>query len=137
MEKFGSYRDPRRPQRSAESTRAQRTGQAAEEAAVKFLEREGLTLLARNYRRRTGELDIVLRAPQAVVIVEVRSRSSDRFGSAAASVGLRKRQRILRTSAQFLQRRKDLAALPVRFDVLIVHAPLSVKPRLEWIQHAF
>jgi putative endonuclease len=104
---------------------------------VKFLEHRGLTLLARNYRRRTGELDVVMRAPQSVVIVEVRSRSSDRFGGAAASVGFRKRQRILRTSAQFLQSRKDLAALPVRFDVLVVHAPLSERPRLEWIQHAF
>lgn len=112
-------------------------GQAAERAAVEFLQSQGLTILLRNFRRRLGELDVVAREGAVLVIAEVRTRSSDRFGGAAASVGLRKQMRLLRATAQLLQQRKDLAACRIRFDVIIVHAPLSRQAHIEWIRHAF
>jgi len=115
----------------------QRIGQSAEDAAVGFLESQGLTILLRNFRRRLGELDIVAREGAVLVIAEVRTRSSERFGGAAASVDARKQGRLLRTAAQLLQQRKDLAKCRVRFDVIVVHRPLSRQVRVEWIKHAF
>jgi putative endonuclease len=115
----------------------QRIGQRAEDTAVGFLESQGLTVLLRNYRRRAGELDIVAREGALLVIAEVRTRSSERFGGAAASVDLRKQHRLLRAAAQLLQQRKDLAKCRVRFDVIVVHRPLSRQVRVEWIKHAF
>jgi len=110
----------------------QRIGQSAEDSAVEFLRSRGLTVLLRNYRGKVGELDIVARDESTLVVVEVRTRSSDRFGGAAASVDSRKQTKIRRAAALLVQRRRDLAALPVRFDVI------AIGPKgLEWIKHAF
>jgi putative endonuclease len=112
-------------------------GRKAEDIAADFLTAQGLELLLRNYRRRRGELDVVARERDVLVIAEVRTRSSDEYGGAAASVGARKRGRIVRASLQLLQQRKDLARLPVRFDVLVVSELDGDAPKVEWIKHAF
>lgn len=119
------------------TTARQERGQHAEALACKYLQGRGLELLARNYRRRLGELDLVLRDGGTLVIVEVRTRARDDYGGAAASVDGWKRRRIVRAAQQLLQARRDLAALPSRFDVVIVHDVASDKPRVEWIRHAF
>jgi putative endonuclease len=108
-------------------------GQRAEDIAVGFLRARGLQILERNFRRRLGELDIVAREGDTLVIVEVRTRSSDRFGGAAASVGLRKQRRLMRAAAQLLQQRRDLSHLRARFDVAVVGGNGDV----EWLRHAF
>jgi putative endonuclease len=115
----------------------QQIGRAAENAAVAFLESQGLSIVLRNYLRRTGELDVVARDQSTLIIIEVRTRSSNAFGSAAASVTYRKQTRILRAASQLLQQRRELGSLRVRFDVIVVHEPLSELPRVEWIKHAF
>jgi putative endonuclease len=110
----------------------QRIGKSAEDVAVRFLESHGLTILLRNYYGRVGELDIVARDEHTLVVVEVRMRSNARFGGAAASVGWRKQEKIRRATALLIHQRKDLAQLPVRFDVI------AMGPHgLEWIKHAF
>ena len=112
-------------------------GGAAERLAAEHLVARGLEILLRNYRRRTGELDIVAREGEVLVIVEVRMRATAAFGGAAASVDGLKRARIVRTAAQLLQRRRDLAQMRVRFDVIVV-GDLAERPiPLEWIRHAF
>jgi putative endonuclease len=116
---------------------SQERGRAAETIAAAFLVSQGLSILLRNYRRRAGELDIVARDQKTLIIAEVRTRSSNTFGGAAASVGFRKQSRLIRAAAQLLQQRKDLAALRVRFDVVIVHNAGSQVPRVEWIKSAF
>ncbi|HUO18280.1 MAG TPA: YraN family protein [Steroidobacteraceae bacterium] len=118
-------------------TQRQRAGQRAEELAAEFLRAQGCEILERNYRRRLGELDLVARERGVLVIAEVRTRASAEFGGAAASVDRRKQQRIARAASQLLQRRRDLARLPVRFDVLVVSGPEGPAPRIEWIRHAF
>jgi putative endonuclease len=115
----------------------QERGRAAEVIAAAFLESQGLSILLRNYRRRAGELDIVARDEKILIIAEVRTRSSNAFGGAAASVGFRKQSRLIRAAQQLLQQRKDLAALRVRFDVIIIHNARSGLPRVEWIKNAF
>ena len=118
-------------------TAQQQTGQRAEELAAEFLRAAGCEILQCNYRRRLGELDIVARTAGVLVIAEVRTRASNAYGGAAASVDRRKQQRITRAASQLLQQRADLAALPVRFDVLVVSDPYGPTPAVEWIQHAF
>lgn len=109
-----------------------RIGQAAEDAAVEFLRAQGLEVLLRNFRFRLGELDIVARDGPTLVIVEVRARTSDHFGGAAASVGARKQTKLRRAAALLLQQHRELSNLPVRFDVIAVKGS-----RVEWIRHAF
>jgi putative endonuclease len=112
-------------------------GKTAENIATEFLQEQGLEVLQRNYRRRSGELDIVARTADVLVIVEVRTRSTESFGGAAASVDGWKRHKIIRATMQLQQQHKALAQLRVRFDVVVVHAPQSEDPRVEWIRHAF
>ena len=112
-------------------------GKSAEDVACEFLQSQGLELLQRNYRRRGGELDIVARAGEVLIIAEVRTRSTESFGGAAASVDGWKQHKIIRAATQLLQQHKSLAQLRVRFDVVVVHEPGTQQARVEWIQHAF
>jgi putative endonuclease len=115
----------------------QQRGKRAEQLAAEFLRAAGCEILQCNYARRLGELDIVARANEVLVIAEVRTRTSNAYGGAAASIDRRKRRRITRAASQLLQQRSDLAQLPVRFDVLVVNDPYGPSPAIEWIQHAF
>ena len=110
----------------------QQIGHAAEDAAVAFLISRGVEIVARNFRCRMGELDVIGREADTLIVVEVRMRASNRFGGAAASVNYRKQAKLQRAAALFLQQRKDLARLRVRFDVVAL-SPTGI----EWIKHAF
>jgi len=118
-------------------TPRQQSGRRAEQLAAEFLRAAGCEILVCNYRRRLGELDIVARSRDVLVVAEVRTRASTVYGGAAASVTYSKQRRITRAAAQLLQQRADLARLPVRFDVVVVTDPLGEAPAVEWIQHAF
>jgi putative endonuclease len=107
-------------------------GEAAEALAARFLEARGLTIVARNYRCRFGEIDLVARSGSTLVFVEVRARASDAFGGAAASITTAKRQRLVRTARHYLAQRGGQRAC--RFDVVLLSGAL---PRVEWIQNAF
>ena len=117
--------------------RRRHTGAAAENVAAQFLETQGLKIVARNYRRRLGELDLIAEDQDVLAIIEVRTRSSDLYGGAAASVSAAKQRRIVRAAAQLLQQRRDYARRRVRFDVIVVRDPVGSAPAVEWIRHAF
>jgi putative endonuclease len=108
------------------------TGALAENSAAAFLESQGFQILARNFLRRVGELDVVARAGDLLVIAEVRTRADDRFGGAAASIGPAKQRRIIATAALFLDQHPQLRKCRARFDVIVVR-----DGRIEWLQHAF
>ena len=95
-------------------------GRAAEAAAARHLERQGYRILATNFRAKGGELDIVAMDGNALAIVEVRYRATDRFGGAAASITTGKRSRIIRAARALLATNPPLARLPARFDVVEV-----------------
>ena len=98
-----------------------RTGAAAEKQAERFLKKQGLRIIARNYKtpgRGGGEIDLIAQDGDTLVFVEVRQRSRQDYGGAAASVG-RTKQKHLRFAAQrYLQSLSTLP--PCRFDVLAV-----------------
>lgn len=77
------------------------------------------------------------RQGEVLIIAEVRTRSREDFGGAAASVDGRKRARIVRTTQQLLQQTPALARRPVRFDVIVVRAGDGGAAEVEWIRHAF
>jgi putative endonuclease len=108
------------------------TGTLAENSAAAFLEAQGFLIVARNFLRRIGELDVVARAGDLLVIAEVRTRANDRFGGAAASIGRGKQRRIAATAALFLDQHPELRRCRVRFDVIVVR-----DGRIEWLPHAF
>lgn len=112
-------------------------GAAAEDVAAAYLAAHGAQILERNYRRRLGELDVIAREGDTLLIVEVRTRSSNAYGGAAASVDGRKRRRLVRAAQQLLQQRRALARLAVRFDVVVVSDAGTALPGVEWIRNAF
>lgn len=109
-------------------------GRDAEDLALDYLTRRGLTLVARNFRCRRGELDLVLRDGDTVVVAEIRCRTDNTFGTPAESVDARKQARLVATTLVFLQGRPELAAAPLRFDVVSVSGR---DRRIEWIRDAF
>jgi putative endonuclease len=116
------------------STDRRLLGIQAEERAALHLEQRGFEILARNFRCRRGELDIVARRERVLIIAEVRLRSSDAFGGAAASITRRKQLRILRAARYLLAGRPSLASLSVRFDTLLLR---GLDGPIEWIEDAF
>jgi putative endonuclease len=116
-------------------------GRRGERAAAKFLRKLGYRLLAANVSDRDGELDILALDGDTLVIVEVRSTSSDRPGAVeetAASVDARKQRKITEATARFLAARRLLGKIAVRYDVLVVAWPeLAREPAFRHIPHAF
>ena len=125
-----------KPSPTRPPTAKRRHGDAAESEACRHLERYGLQVIARNYRCKGGEIDVVARENGVVVFVEVRLRTSERFGGAAASIGHAKRRRIVFAAQHYLNYALRVAAgarLPAcRIDVVLVSAF-----DLEWIRDAF
>jgi putative endonuclease len=108
------------------------TGALAENSAASFLESQGFQIVARNFLRRVGELDVVARSGELLVIAEVRTRADDRYGGAAASISYSKQRRIIATAGLYLDQHPEHRHCRVRFDVLVVR-----DGRVEWIPHAF
>jgi len=116
----------------------QQLGRAAEDAAARFLEARCLRILARNYRCRSGEIDIVAETADGVIVIaEVRLRASSRYGGGAGSVGWHKQQRLQRATCHLLARQPALGLRPLRFDVLDLAPDGADGYRIEWIPHAF
>jgi len=116
---------------------AQRRGEAAESLAARHLAAAGLRLIARNYRCRSGELDLICSDRGDLVIVEVRQRSRRDFGGPLASVGPVKQRRIHRTTEYFRLRSPQWAGHAVRFDVIAILGDPESAHELIWVKDAF
>jgi putative endonuclease len=112
----------------------QTRGQQAENAALSYLEHQGLRLVERNYRCRRGEIDLIMQHADALVFVEVRYRRSAQFGSAQESVDRHKQSRLIACASHYLSARKPNR--PLRFDVVAV-APDADGFAFTWIRDAF
>lgn len=117
-------------QKSAAANR----GDAAEAKAAEFLGRQGLTLLAKNFRVRGGEIDLVMDHQGTTVFVEVRLRTNRQFASSLESVTASKQQKLQLAAQHFLNQHSHRQNTPCRFDV-IAFADLQQPP--EWIKAAF
>ncbi len=116
----------------------QQIGRAAEEAAANYLVAHRLKILARNYRCRSGEIDIVAETTGGVIVIaEVRLRATALYGGGAASVDWRKQRRIQRATHHLLARHPALLRQALRFDVLDLMPDGAGSYRIDWIRHAF
>ena len=97
----------------------QALGIRGENLAVAELERRGYAILARRYRTRHGEIDIVARDGETVVFVEVKAKDTAEFGSAAEAVDARKQRRIVSMAVDYLARNR-LTNRACRFDVVAI-----------------
>jgi putative endonuclease len=118
-----------------EDLRRQR-GTQSEQLAADFLQARGLKVLARNFRCKTGELDLVCLDHEVLAIIEVRQRGSQKFGGALQSVTWCKQRKIIRTTRYLLQRQAVWQGRVVRFDVVAVEGPPGAH-RLVWVKDAF
>ena len=114
-------------------SKPQDSGRAAEASAREHLQRHGLRLLAQNWRCRGGELDLVMLDGDTLVFVEMRYRTHSAWGDALESIDARKRQHLILTAEQFLQRESRWSRHPCRFDVVA----LSADKAPNWLRNAF
>lgn len=110
-------------------------GQRAEQSAFDYLLRQGLTPVARNFRSRGGEIDLIMQDGDCLAFIEVRFRTSTRFAEASHTVDRRKQQKLIRTAALFVARNARFRRSTMRFDVVAVVG--AEAPDIQWIADAF
>ncbi len=113
-------------------------GQQAEDIALKFLQTKGMRLIARNYRCKLGEIDLVMQDDGALVFIEVRYRKQSNFGDGAESVDFRKQQKIIRSAEHFLQQHRQYSQSPCRIDVISISKQQNsdYQEIINWIPNA-
>jgi putative endonuclease len=104
-------------------------GREAEERAARYLEAHGQREVARNFRIRGGEIDLICRDGKTLVFVEVRQRNRSDFGGAGASITAAKQGRIVFAARHYLMGKPECDC---RFDCVLIDGN-----RLEWIRNAF
>jgi putative endonuclease len=119
---------------TAQAGTSKQVGDAAEDAALRFLQQAHLRLLSRNYRtpgRGGGEIDLIMRDTDGTtVFVEVRKRKNASHGGAAASISGTKQRRIIFAARHYLMRLP--VQPPCRFDVVVLESG-----EIEWLKAAF
>ena len=117
------------------SDNRQSLGKSGEDLACEELKRRGYAILARGYRSRFGEIDIVARSNKTIVFVEVKTRAGDDFGGSAAAVTPWKQRRIAQMAVDYLSR-YELHDEPCRFDVVTIDMK-DDGPEIVVYEHAF
>src|SRR5512140_1074194 len=111
-------------------------GKSGEDLACRELQRRGYAILARRYRTRYGEIDIVARDGPTIVFVEVKARTSARYGDPADAVTLHKQAKVTAMAEDYLARGR-LHNVPCRFDVVAIGFGADGALKVEVFQNAF
>lgn len=114
-------------------------GQLAEADACQFLEKQGLRLLEKNFRVKSGEIDLIMQDQKHLVFVEVKLRTKQTHGSAIEVIPLPKQSRIIRAATLYLLKQKSYHTAACRFDVVGIAPHKQMRDTLEitWIKDAF
>jgi putative endonuclease len=112
-------------------------GTVGEDAALAWYEAAGYALIARNWRCKVGEIDLVLRRAGDLVFCEVKTRSGSRFGAGYESVTAGKQARLRRLADVFLLSERHDAASRIRFDVASVMLRRGGRPDVQVFDDAF
>lgn len=112
------------------------TGALLEDVAITQLQSNNLLILHRNFRCKTGEIDIIAKDKSYLVFIEVRYRADDLHGSAAETVTRTKQQKISRAAQFYIQTRRWAQNVNCRFDVVAISGHVE-SPKIEWIKDAF
>jgi len=113
-----------------------RLGRAGEDAALRFLKKNGFKIVERGFRLLRGEIDIIAYDRATLVFVEVKTRSGTGFGVPEESVTAAKQDQI-RKIAQLYLMKKRLGDIPCRFDVVSVSLDERDRPSIRHIRDAF
>ena len=108
-------------------------GRFGEDVAVRHLVGMGMTVLERNWRCDLGEIDIVARSGDVLVVVEVKTRATDTFGSPAEAVTARKAFRLRRLAARWLAEH-PVSPAEIRIDVVGVVLPRRGAPQVDHLE---
>lgn len=111
-------------------------GKWGEQQAVLYLRKQGLKILACNYRTPVGEIDIVASSKKELLFIEVKTRRGTGFGLPQEAVGVRKQQQIIRTAQWYMQREKP-GKLQPRFDVVAILCQSDERFSIEHLPNAF
>jgi putative endonuclease len=112
-------------------------GRNSEKMAVRFLKKQGYRILETNYRNSCGEIDIVARYGDTITFVEVKARSSLRFGAPKSAVTEKKQRKLSMVALGYLKE-KGKTGNRARFDVVsILFGQNSKKPEIELVENAF
>ena len=113
-------------------------GRQAEDLALRYLQKQDLTLLERNFRSRFGEIDLIMRQNNTIIFVEVRARKTAAFLHPAESVDYRKRDKIRKTSQVYMHKTAAWNRFDMRFDVIALTGSMgSPGMKIDWIKAAF
>lgn len=112
-------------------------GAGAERTAEHHLCRNGLEPIARNFRCRLGEIDLIAIDDDELVFVEVRQRGPGSYSPAGTTVDRRKQQKLIRTAALFTARHPQYGLCVMRFDVVAIDVDEHGAQSIEWIRDAF
>ncbi len=112
------------------------TGRLGERIACRHLMRAGFDILARRFRARHGEIDIVAFDAGTLVFVEIKTRASGRYGGPWEFVD-REKQRNLQSAADEFISRFDMGAYACRFDIVAVTAPGTRPEEILHLRNAF
>jgi putative endonuclease len=110
-------------------------GKTGEDLACAELEKRGYEIIARRYRQRSGEIDIIARDGETTVFVEVKAKENREFGHAAEAVTLHKQRQIVRLATEYVARH-HLANRPCRFDVVAIQFDAG-RPEIVVFENAF
>lgn len=116
-------------------TPAQKKGDIGEDAALKRYTENGYTLVARNYRRRCGEIDLIVKNEEYIVFVEVKTRSARAISRPVSAVGRKKIGNIVKTAMMYLS--ENNTYLQPRFDIAEVISDGKNIIMLEITENAF
>ena len=116
-----------------------KTGSRMEEAAAAYLAERGVTILERNFRSRTAEIDIVGKQDGTLLFIEVKARAENqKSGTAPEAVGTAKQKRICRCADYYMHSKGiDPYRTGIRFDVVAITMREDKEPEIRWIKNAF
>lgn len=111
-------------------------GKFGEDYAAKFLETKGYSIITRNFRIRSAEIDIIAQIDDVIVFVEVKARSDIRHGLPSEAVNFRKQKKIIRAAGVFLQN-ENFSDCACRFDIVEVYLRGDFVEEINHIENAF
>lgn len=112
-------------------------GDSTEALAASYLTQQGLTLVARNFSSKFGEIDLICTKDDIYIFVEVKYRQSDQFGGAISMVSKTKQEKLKLCASFYLQQNGfNEYNTPCRFDVVALQGDLT-QPHITWLKNAF
>jgi putative endonuclease len=109
-------------------------GQTAEDIAVEYLVAQKIKVVERNYRARFGEIDIIAKDKKELIFVEVKAKSTSRFGKPYEMVTSRKKKKLISTSKNYLmENRLDIENTHWRIDVISIDYETG---QIQWLKNA-